>query len=158
VGAKSFTVSSAQGLKAGDNIILYRPGTANWITDLKMDQIDARDGTKQWQPGEYNLQFERTITGIKGNTIYIDNPVVQAMETKYGGGEIYKYEFPGRIFHNAVEHMYFESEFLSDTAENHAWVAVEFNKVENGWVRMLQQGILAIPAYILNHGPKTFLY
>jgi hypothetical protein len=135
VGAKSFTVSSAQGFKVGDNIILYRPGTTNWIADLKMDQIDARDGTKQWQASEYNLQFERTIMNIKGNTVYIDNPVVQAMETKYGGGEIYKYEFTDRIFHNAVEHMYFESEFLSDTAENHAWVAVEFNKVENGWVR-----------------------
>jgi hypothetical protein len=135
VGAKSFTVSSAQGLKAGDNIIVYRPGTANWVTDLKMDQIDARDGTKQWQPNEYNLQFERTITNIKGNTVYIDNPIVQSMETKYGGGEVYKYEFAGRLFHNAVEQMYFESEFLSDTAENHAWVAIEFNRAENGWVR-----------------------
>lgn len=135
VGAKSFNVSSAEGLKVGDNIIVYRPGTANWITDLKMDQIDGRDGTKQWQPNEYNFQFERTITSIKGNTVSIDNPIVQSMETKYGGGEIYKYTFDGRLSHNAVEHIYFESEFLSDTAENHAWVAVEFNKAENGWVR-----------------------
>ncbi|MES2371087.1 MAG: hypothetical protein V4557_00815 [Bacteroidota bacterium] len=135
VGAKSFNVSSTGGLKAGDNIIVYRPGTANWISDLKMDQIEGREGTKQWQPAEYNLQFERTITNIKGNTVYIDNPIVQSMETIYGGGEIYKYIFDGRLSHNAVEHMYFESEFLSDTAENHAWVAVEFNKAENGWVR-----------------------
>src|SRR6202008_663765 len=48
VGAKSFTVSSSQGLKVGDNIIVYRPGTANWIADLKMDQIEDRGGTKQW--------------------------------------------------------------------------------------------------------------
>jgi hypothetical protein len=135
VGAKSFLVSSAKGLKIGDNIIVYRPGTISWIKDLKMDQIDERDGTKQWQPNEYNLQFERTITKIEGNKVFIDNPIVQAMETKYGGGEIYKYSFDGRITKVGIENLYFESEFLSDTAENHGWVAIEFNKIENGWVR-----------------------
>jgi len=134
VGTKSFTVSSVNGLKAGNNIIVFRPGTDAWIKDLKMDQIDLRDGTKQWQANEYNFQFERTITNIEGNKIFIDNPVVLAMETKYGGGEIYKYTFE-RISKVGIENLYCESEFLSDTAENHGWVAVEFNKAENGWVR-----------------------
>lgn len=135
VGARSFTVASTNGFKKGDRIIVYRPGTDNWVSDLKMDQIDNRGGTKQWQAGEYHFQFERTITSINGNTVYIDNPIVQSIEKKYGGGEIYLYNFDGRICHTGVENMYFESEYQSDTAENHGWVAVEFNKVENGWVR-----------------------
>ena len=108
VGAKSFSVSSVKGLKLGDNIIVFRPGTNAWIKDLKMDQIDLRDGTKQWQANEYNLQFERTIIKIEGNKIYIDNPVVLAMETKYGGGEIYKYTFE-RISKVGIENLYCES-------------------------------------------------
>ncbi len=134
VGAKSFSVSSATGLKIGDAIIIYRPGTKQWIEDLKMDQIEERDGTKQWQPNEYNFEFERTITNIEGNTIYIDNPIVQAIDQQYGGGEVFKYKFEGRIGQVGVEHLYCESEFLSDTAENHGWVAIDFNKIENGWV------------------------
>ncbi|MBV9986727.1 MAG: hypothetical protein JO301_03555 [Chitinophagaceae bacterium] len=135
VGAKSFTLAGTAGLKVGDAIVVYRPGTDAWIKDLQMDHIDARDGTKQWQANEYNLQFERRITAISGNKVSIDNPIVQSMETKYGGGEIFRYTFQGRIAEVGVEDLYCESEFLSDTAENHGWVAIEFNKIENGWVR-----------------------
>jgi hypothetical protein len=135
VGATSFNVSTAKGFKAGDRIILYRPGTEQWIKDLKMDQIDARNGTKQWQANEYNLQYERVIQKIEGNKIYLDNPVVLEMEPKYGGGEIFKYTFEGRINNVGVEKIYFESEYLSDTAENHGWTAVQYDRMENGWVR-----------------------
>ncbi len=86
-GAKSFQLHSVKGLKKGDRIIVFRPGTANWIADLKMDQIEVRDSTtRQWAPAEYNLHYERTITKIKNKKIYIDYPVVMAMENKYGGG------------------------------------------------------------------------
>jgi hypothetical protein len=134
VGSFSFNLESTEGLKTGDNIILLRPGTANWIHDLKMDQIDQRDGTKQWQPSEYDLQFERTITKIKGRRIFIDNPVVMAIDANYGGGQVYKYEFSGRIRHVAIENLYCESAYTSDTAENHAWDAIHFNRIEHGWI------------------------
>jgi hypothetical protein len=135
VGSFSFNVASAAGFSKGDKIILFRPGNEQWIKDLKMDQIEDRGGTKQWQPKEYDLQFERVITKIEGNKIFIDNPVVLAMETKYGGGEIYKYSFDGRISHVGIENLYCESEFESDTAENHAWNAITFNRIEQSWIR-----------------------
>ena len=135
VGAKSFTVASSKQYHKGDSIVLFRPGTVQWISDLKMDQIEARGGTKQWTPPEYDLQFERVITAIEGNRIYIDNPVVMAMETKYGQPSIFKYSFEGRIREVGIEDLYCESEFDSDTAENHGWDAIHFNKIENAWVR-----------------------
>ena len=135
VGSFSFTVSSSVGFSKGDKIIVFRPGTEQWIKDLKMDQIEDRGGTKQWQAKEYDLQFERVITKIEVNKIFIDNPVVLAMETKYGGGEIYKYSFDGRISHVGIENIYCESEFESDTAENHAWNAITFNRIEQAWIR-----------------------
>lgn len=135
VGAKSFNVASAQNFKAGDKIIVFRPGTDAWIKDLKMDQIEERKGTKQWKASEYNVQFERVITKVEGNKVFIDNPIVMAMETKYGGGEIYKYTFEGRLSKVGIENLYCESKFESDTAENHGWDAISFNKIENGWIR-----------------------
>lgn len=135
VGARSFQVRDAAGYKAGDSIIVFRPGTDAWIHDLKMDAIEDRGGTKQWQAREYDLRFERVITAVKGNTIFIDNPIVMAMEKQYGGGEIFKYHFPGRITQVGIEHLYCESEYASDTAEDHGWEAITYNKVKNGWVR-----------------------
>lgn len=134
VGAKSFKIANAAQFKVGDNIMLYRPGTTKWIQDLKMDQIEAREGTVQWKPEDYHLNFERKITAIKGNEIFIDNPVVMAMETQYGGGEIYKYTFEGRISEVGIEDLLLESTYETDTDENHAWDAVWMNRVENAWV------------------------
>ncbi|WP_343701468.1 hypothetical protein [Chitinophaga sp.] len=134
-GATSFHVASAAGFRPGDPVVLFRPGTQQWITDLKMDQIEARQGTKQWQPREYDLRYERTITKIEGNKVTLDNPVVMPLETRYGGGELYKYTFDGRIRHVGVEDLLCESAFDSDTAENHAWDAVAFGKAEHCWVK-----------------------
>jgi hypothetical protein len=134
-GAFSFAVADAGKFSKGDPVILFRPGTAQWVKDLKMDQIEERSGTKQWQAKEYDLSFERVVTKVEGDQIFIDNPVVMPMETKYGGAEIYKYNFEGRINHVGIEYIYFESEFEKDTSENHAWNAISFNKIEHSWVR-----------------------
>ena len=135
VGTFSFNVADAKAFKPGDKVIVYRPANQKWITDLKMDQIDERNGTLQWKPDGFGLKFERTITKTEGSKVYIDNPVVMAMETQYGGGELYKYKFDGRISQVGIESIYCESAYTSDTAENHGWNAIHFSKVENGWVR-----------------------
>jgi len=135
VGAKSFNVQSADNFKVGDKVILYRPSPENWIHDLKMDQIAARPGTKQWKPGEYDLEYERVITKIEGTKVYLDNPVVMQMENQYGGGAIYKYTYTGRIKEVGVEDIRFESDYANNTDENHGWIAVDVRHVENGWVR-----------------------
>jgi len=134
-GATSFNIESTGGFKTGDKIIVHRPATENWIHDIKMDQIETREGTKQWTTAEYALQFERVITNIKGKRIYIDNPIVMAMDAKYGGGEVYPYSFEGRITHVGIENLSCESTYSSDTAEDHAWDAIRFNRIENGWIR-----------------------
>jgi len=134
VGAKSFQVNDVANFKVGDGIMVFRPGTTKWIEDLKMDQIEAREGTIQWKPADYDLYFERKITAIKGSKITIDNPIVMAMETQYGGGEIYKFSFEGRINEVGIENMLLESAYQSDTDENHGWDAVWMNRVENAWI------------------------
>ena len=135
VGAKSFLVNNAEGLKAGDKIVVFRPGTTKWISDIKMDQIEVRDSnTRQWPAKEYDLHFERVVTKIEGKRVFIDNPVVMAMEEQYGGGEIYQYSFDGRIQEVGIQDIFCESEYAGDTDEDHGWNAVSFGRVENSWV------------------------
>jgi len=155
VGATSFKVKSAEGFKPGDAIVLFRPGTAEWIKDIQMDKIEARQGTKQWQPKEYDLHFERKITKVEGNKITIDCPVVMQMEQQYGGGEIYKSSFAGRISEVGIENILFESEYANDTDEDHSWIAVEFNKAENCWARNLTSKYFAYACVSLEQGAKN---
>ncbi len=155
VGATSFDLESSKGLKAGDNIVLLRPGTVQWVKDIQMDKIVAREGTKQWQPREYDLHFERKIVKVEGRKITIDNPVMMQMEQKYGGGEIYKSSFEGRISEVGIENILFESEYAGDTDEDHSWIAVAFGKVENAWARNLTSKYFAYACVSLKQGAKN---
>jgi hypothetical protein len=135
VGTKKLLLASTKLFKVGDHIVVFRPGTTKWITDLKMDQIEAKEGLVQWTAAAYDLAFERVIVDIKGNEIWLDNPIVMAMETQYGGGEVYKCSFDGRISEVGIESLSLESEYVGDTDEDHGWDAISFGKVENGWIK-----------------------
>lgn len=154
VGAKSFHLSSTKGLSIGDKIVVYRPATANWIHDLKMDQIEPGTGTIQWTPEDYNFEFERSITAINGTQITIDNPIVMALEDQYGGGEIYKCTFEGRISEIGIENLLLESEYNGDTDEEHGWDAIAFNKIENSWISGVTSRYFGYSCVNLSHDSK----
>ncbi|WP_256014288.1 hypothetical protein [Desertivirga xinjiangensis] len=154
VGSYTLDLETTEGLAVGDNIILFRPGTQKWITDIKMDQIIAREGTKQWRPEEYDLEFERKIIRIEGNQITMDNPVMMELDPQYGGGSVFKYTFAGRISEVGIEDMLFESEYEGDTDEKHGWIAVELGKIENGWVRNITSKYFGFACVSLNSSAK----
>lgn len=107
------------------------------------------DTTSQWQPGSYDLYFERQITGIKGNTITVDAPIMHAMKPELGGGAIYKYETSDRLTEIGIENLRLMSEFArpvpgnpygdpkqTTRSEKHGWNAIKLHRnTENTWVR-----------------------
>lgn len=135
VGSFSLRVASAASFHQGQSVVIYRPATSQWIHDLQMDRIAQRKGTIQWKPSDFGLWFERTIVRISGNTLIMDNPMVMALDKKYGGGLIYPCSFKGRISEVGVEHIRFESEYVNETDEDHGWIAVELDKVKDAWVK-----------------------
>jgi hypothetical protein len=136
VGRKYVMLTNASSFKVGDSVLIFRPGTDNWIHDLKMDQIANTDGTTvQWTASSYDLYWERVITAIEGNKVSFDNPVVMQMETSYGGGYLMHYTFNGRIWNCGIENMRIESSFTSATDEAHGWNAINISRVVNSWVR-----------------------
>lgn len=137
VGARSFDVDSTSGLRVGDTIVIERPGTAAWIRAIGMDRIpphpDGRE-VKQWEPGDYDLQFERVITAINGTRVSIDEPLVNSLDARYGGGKLTRHTTGGRIENVGVEHLRGDTEYSGRTDENHAWDFMEFSNVANAWV------------------------
>lgn len=154
-GAFSFNVSDGSKFKAGDRVILYKPSTDLWITDLRMDRIVERPGTKQWTADGYKFYFDRTIVDVQGNKVTLDNPVVMQMDQKYGAPELYKYTFDGRIAEVGVENLILKSNYASDTDEEHSWIGVNFDKVENSWARDITTYFFANTAVNLNDEAKN---
>ncbi|MEL7587841.1 MAG: hypothetical protein AAGU19_14125 [Prolixibacteraceae bacterium] len=155
VGRRYIVLSDASSFKAGDSILLCRPGTANWIRDLRMDRIVERNGTRQWTPSYYDLYYERIIMGIKGNKVFLDHPVVMEMEGKYGGGSVMKYQFRGRIRNCGIEDLTLESAYVDETDENHGWNAVFFSKVEQGWVQRVVSKYFGLGCVYIDHNSRN---
>ncbi|MEL7367944.1 MAG: hypothetical protein AAFN74_03455 [Myxococcota bacterium] len=133
VGATAFDVASTSGLAPGDLIAVIRTPNQRWIDDLGMDRFGADD--TPWTPQSYTIAHERTITAIQGRRVTVDIPIVDAMETNYGGGAIATIQVPGRRQQCGVEDLRLVSEFDGNTDENHAWNAVRLQRTENSWVR-----------------------
>ena len=104
-GTRTFEVDSTAGLAVGHTVIVKRPCTANWIADMDMDQLGPAP-VIPWAPGSMDLFFDRTITRIDGNWITVDVPLPQTFESKYGGGQIWRYTWSGRIQQVGIEDIY----------------------------------------------------
>lgn len=150
VGTRTLQLDSVEGLQVGDHIIMRRIGNREWIHEIGMDRITPRpetpEGTKQWEP--FNMDFDRYITKIDGHRITVDAPLPCAIETRWGGGEVLKFDGSERIGQIGIENLRGVSEFdRSITAEigsekekyfsdeNHGWDFIGINAAENVWVR-----------------------
>ena len=141
VGAASFHVADASGLKTGSLIHLARPSTKEWINQLGMTEFGGGIGDWRlvWHAGSYDLTWDRVIQKIDGNQVTIDAPITTAIEPKFGGGLVETYSWPGRISHVGVENLRLESacDPGNPRDENHSWMAITMENVENAWVRQV---------------------
>ncbi len=107
-GARTFAIANASGFAVGDLVIVRFTPNDTWFSDLKVTTGGyITDPADYWTvTGEreaYNIGFKRKITAINGNSITIECPLVQPLQTKYGGGTISKYSTSGRLVKCAVE-------------------------------------------------------
>jgi len=156
VGATTFNVPSAKAFKKGDKVIVRRIGNDAFIKELGLDSTTV--GRNRWQP--FNINYDRTIIDVKGNTVIIDAPIFCAIETRWGGGEFLKYN-DERIEQIGIEnlrgvseydpsvrqknygnmdrdkldpkHQYQGDEYFSD--ENHYFNFINISNAKNVWVR-----------------------
>ena len=136
-GASSFLVDSTTNWTVGDEVMVHRPSTAEWIAAIGMDSIPPKtDGTPlyQWEPGTVDQFYERRITRIEGNRVFLDAPLMNAFQQEYGGGTVYRYSID-RIHHVGIENLRGKSDFTSDIDEDHARSFIELRSVEDAWIR-----------------------
>jgi hypothetical protein len=156
VNSVTVTVADVSGFKVGDEVMVHRVSTAQWLARLGMDrlrEIHNDPNLENWAPGRYDLVHERRITRIEGNRISLDVALMHSIDHQYGEGFIYPYVNPGRIEQVGVEDLVIISGY-DETAvenikyspdqdirrfvdENHALTGVVFGNAAHGWARRL---------------------
>ena len=157
VGSRSFRVDSTSGFIVGDTVRVTRPTPSNWISALGMDMIPPRNdgGTvEQWTSSTLKLYFDRVITRIEGNRIFVDAPLPQSFDQTYGGGTIRRYTWSNRINNVGIENLRGESDFTSPTDENHGWEFVSIDDAQNVWVRNTLSKYFGDSAVVANPDAK----
>lgn len=152
VGARTFTVENARGYNVGDTIFVRRYGNEDWIREIGMDEETA--GRNAWRR-TFTIASDRIITAIDGNEVTVDAPIMCAIETPWGGGDIVKYNALGRVMNVGIENLrgisdfdqnvrqqeygnidrlpYIAEEYYSD--ENHWRTFISIDYAQNCWVR-----------------------
>ncbi len=127
-GCNQLTVSSNNNnFKIGDSILIQRIPDSNWINMLTMAQWG-------WVYTGYGVSYQRKVTAVNGNTLTFDAPMVDIIDTAYAKCLVGKYK-SARMQQCGLENMCLTSAYTSDTAENHAWDAVDIDNAQNCWVR-----------------------
>ena len=150
VGSRTLRVVSARAFKPGDTVIVRRIGNQEWIDAVGMNGATPAN---RWRP--FNVEWDRFVTAVQGNSITIDAPITCAIERRWGGGEVIASEDPGRVTEVGVENLraisefdptrrtteygnmdrpnYVAEEYYAD--EDHYRDFVIFTNAKNGWVR-----------------------
>jgi hypothetical protein len=139
VNANTFHIPSSN-FKKGDDLIITRPSTKEWIDILGTDHFGGGITALGWKPGQRDIVWTRTITSINGNTLTIDAPLTTALDKKYGGGTISKYTWLGHIMNCGIENLQLISSYdttnLKD--EDHRWMAITINNATDVWIRQVR--------------------
>lgn len=171
VGERSFHVDKAQTFKPGDTVRVIRNGNKDWIHELSMDSIVQRPGstekTQQWTA--FTMEFDRVVTKVENDVVTVDAPIMNSIDTRWGGGVIVKYDDSPRIQQVGVEKLRIDTEFdpkvtktdkgktyLAD--ENHVENFLVFNSVENAWARELTGVHLSISLVVAGRDSKWITF
>jgi len=128
VGSRTLQVADNVTFRPGDTIAIFRTPNQSWIDRLNMGQWG-------WTTNSYQIGHERTVMATERGEITINIPVVDTIDSRYGGGFIFKTDMSRRLQHSGVEDLRLVSEYDSETDENHAWNGVVLARTTNSWVR-----------------------
>ena len=105
-GSTSLVVQSEAVFERGDNVLVSRPVTANWVHFMGMDGL-TRNGRKEtWLAVSSRTTAERTVTAVQGNRLILDIPLSDSFDAAFlspPGGTVTKIIDNGRISQVGLE-------------------------------------------------------
>ena len=138
-GAMEIHVADASCYRVGQPLIIYHPCTPQWLAAVDYGGVPYPDPTapddadERWSEGQYPVTYHRYITAIQGNTVMLDAPVFYTLRRSLAASYVYEPNMKGTVYGSGIENLTIEIESLGGEDENHAWNAVRFRSIENGW-------------------------
>jgi hypothetical protein len=157
-GSKQLTLPAGHGYVAGEWINVRYQYNDDWIASLKMNlphmwdaqavnkpetPEDERD--ESWKMTGCVYRAERKVVAVSGNTITLDAPITDPVDTNHNTVTVAKINGSGRIENVGIEGIRFSSYFnpaekdkddkVTMVDKDHGWKAVSFGHVKNGWAR-----------------------
>ena len=133
--------SGPHPFKTGDKVIVTRPSTKEWIEATGADKIGIYVDYQltKWEPGDFDINWYRTITSATPLTITVDVPLPCSLDPVYGGGTVSRYFMEGEIQNTGIENLKCISTYdtLNLKDENHRWMAVTIENASDSWVRRM---------------------
>jgi hypothetical protein len=137
VNASTVRMDASHSFHPGDQVLVHRPSTKEWIQALGTDHFGGGITNLGWKPGSRDLYWDRTIVSVEDDRITLDAPLTTALDATYGGGSVAAYQWPGRITQVGIENLRCRSTYDENNPkdEAHRWMAVTLENVSDAWVR-----------------------
>ncbi len=139
-GGRVLSLASVAEFHAGDRVVVTRPSDRAWIAALKMTGLRGTYANMRldWAPGSRNLVWDRSVASVDTarHQITLDAPVTTALERRYGGATVAR-ATGAPIARIGIENVTLDSEFdrANPRDEDHSWIAIAMDRVEDAWVR-----------------------
>lgn len=154
LNARRLSVSGA--LQPGEQIIVWRPSTEKWIASLKCGTFGGgKDlGYWGWHAGDVDVQWQRRVAAVEGNTVTIDAPLSMALDGNWADSKVLRYTWSGRIAGSGVENLTLVSDYDKryPKDEDHCWNGVSIAAALDCWVRMVDFSHFSGSAVIVQRG------
>ncbi len=144
VGSRSFDVVDASPFRRGDNIILVYPASPGWLAAVDFGGTETADCTvvcapadcpsPPWGSEQNPITFNRTVTAVSGNTLFVDAPVFNTLDAGLSQAYVYEYDRAGLVTHVGIESLRVDIQTTGGVDEAHAWTAIGLYQVEDAWV------------------------
>ena len=124
-------------LKAGDEVLVWRPSPIEWVRHLGCDTWGggSRLGYWGWHADDADIFWDRIVTADGS----LNAPLTTALDAKWGGAKVLRYVWPGRISDSGVENLTLESDYnhALPMDEDHCWNGIYMASARDCWVRMV---------------------
>ena len=140
-GSRKLHLANTAGLDVGSRIVIRRPSTAAWIKAHGMSGLlgTFADQRLDWKPGSHDLLWDRTVTAIDASSgeIEFDAPITFRMERPDGAGIVSAVQSKAPLVSIGIEDLVLDSTYDSGNPkdEEHRWIAIALDHVEDAWVR-----------------------